>query len=212
MWYRIMRLLILPVFLVMVSTGAIVEAAAEADQADLLKFFPTSSGFTWWYEDNNGQMQCVTITKIEHNALKNETVFSLQSQPEGETGETLVSAFQYVVRDNMVLEEQPREPYYWTRLNPVILFSYPLEIGKEQIHLRNLTRSMVATILSNDIDPQDNLQTLKVRYQLMPRGLDQVFYTEERVYKQGLGMVHMERTNEEGEVIASFRLIKTGSK
>jgi hypothetical protein len=196
----------------MLSTGAMVEGAAEVDQAELLKFFPTTPGFTWWYEDNNGEIECVTFAKIENTTAKNETVFSLQSQTEGKNGETLVSAFQYVIRDNMVMEKQPLEPYYWTRLNPVVLFTYPLEQGRKQIHLRDLTRSMVSTIVSNDIDPKDDLQTLKVRYELMTRSLDHVFYTEKRVYKQGMGMVYMERINEEGEVIASLNLIKTGLK
>lgn len=211
MRYRLRCFLTLcALFLVLVGMGGLVTASAAATQAaELLLFLPDEPGFTWRYEDLHGQRQWVTLEKVERQPLKQETVFFLHSQPEA--GAAGAFSFQYVFRDGMVQVRLPREPQYWERLEPGLLLFSPLTPGQRRIHLLTLERTMVSTVLCRYRDPLDKRQTVVVQYELTARNGGEVFYTEERMFKEGLGLVRLERRNSAGEVIAVQKLISAGA-
>ena len=62
--------------------------------------------------------------------------------------------------------------------------------------------------MSSEIDQRDHLRTVKVHYQMMSRSKDYVYYTAERTYKQGLGMVRMEVWDGAGGITSITEQVK----
>ena len=109
----------------------------------------------------------------------------------------------------MVLESFPTELALPAEAQQLETLRDPYEAGQTWTQLITESKILIGTILSNEVDPRDHLRTVKVHYRMMSRSKDHVYYTAERIYKQGLGMVRMEVWDGASEISSITEQVKT---
>lgn len=211
-WGRILVLLLGSLFLFSVgpvSSAAPVAAMISSDSRDealrgVMSLFPTEAGFSAWYVSNDQKIARLTLGRIAYWPDGGEMVafydgYADQSPDQKEF-------FRLGFRDGLVLESFPPE-LALPAAKQLIVLQYPCIPGKTWTQLVAPDRILVGTITANELDPKDRLQTVKVHYRLMSRSRDKVHYTAERIFKQGKGLVRMERWDETGQLVQKNELL-----
>jgi len=187
------------------TTAAILEIDPSRQEA--MSLFPREAGFTAWYSDNGGKTFRLVLDRIAYRSDSEEVSISFNGQLE-DTAENRVF-FRIGFRDAMVLESFPKELALPAEAQKLVTLRYPYEAGKTWTQLIAESKILIGTILSNEVDPLDNRQTIKAQYQMMSRSKDHVYYTAARTYKQGLGMVRMEVRDGASGISTITGLVKT---
>ena len=200
--WRSLNRLIISTAVILACLSASVAFAEEPDvdpaRQEAMFLFPREIGVTAWYSANGGIKFKLVLDRVAYWSDKEEATLYFQGQSEGILEDN--GFFRIGFRDAMVLENFPKELALPAEAQQLVSLQYPYDAGETWTQLITESKILVGTILSNEIDPRDHLRTVKVHYQMMSRSKDYVYYTAERTYKQGLGMVRMEVWDGAGEL------------
>jgi len=174
--------------LVLLAVGCGPLGQAEAGAAEeLLALFPAEIGFTGRYEDFTGKGFALTLAAVDRPAGTDATVFDFAGRRAG--GERF--RLQYRVDGDGVQEYCPAGLPVPPEVNPLTVLRAPLEEGRSWTQ-RTGARVVTATVLAAGVDPGDGLRTVRVGYAVADGDSGRLLYTEERTFKQGLGLARME--------------------